>query len=170
MGKKSSARNEIPGFPVSPSLPLPTSLPNSTPALPSILSHLAASRASSSQLEGKEGGRERRVASSSSLPSVRSSSLLDLSGYLCCLSPAPTPSRVPTVSLLTKPRVRDPSIWGCVRSQSRKNPRWRVQFRPQIYRTISITQLERFDGGGPVGVVWEPVPRSFSTAEGADTD
>ena len=59
MGKKSSARNEIPGFPVSPSLPLlPTSLPNSTPALPSILSHLAASRASSSQLEGKEGGRE----------------------------------------------------------------------------------------------------------------
>lgn len=69
MGKKSSTWNEIPSFPL---------VPNSTPVHFEPLSCVVVVR-------GIGGGRE------SGLILLRSSSLLDLSGYLCCPSP-PVPS------------------------------------------------------------------------------
>ena len=70
MGKKSSTWNEIPSFPL---------VPNSTPVHFEPLSCVVVVR-------GIGGGRE------SGLILLRSSSLLDLSGYLCCPSPVPSAS------------------------------------------------------------------------------
>ena len=119
-GKNHPRGTKFPAFPFSPSRSLPTSPPNSTPALPSILSHLAAS---SSQLEGREEERgEWPHPPPPSLPPFGSVFVVTRFKWLLVLSVARTHSLPPDCQSINKAKSsRSQYIELC--SQSRKNPR-----------------------------------------------